>query len=326
MDKKPKLINYSRMKDVFDAHISQIYKHAFINRELGMLYGDPSIFLLIIQQHKPPFTINDFRMGLIVQGHVKIHINLVEKELNPGMLLFVGPGTIIHPVSFTDDLQIYGIGLFDDFPMPYATGQMSSVLPHGREGSHSEETKQAWNFSHLPAAFNGQVRDFQVMANDGEFAAVRRIIDTIWHLVHQPDYNRQAVSSLVAAMMHLYNTAYFRHADLLKASQSREQTIFDRFIYLVNQYATQEHHIRFYADKMCLTERYLGTVIRQASGTTAKEWIDRALITRIKVELKHSEKSIAQISDELNFPNPSFFSKYFKRETCLSPTAFRESP
>ena len=51
----------------------------------------------------------------------------------------------------------------------------------------------------------------------------------------------------------------------------------------------------------------------------AKKWIDLALITRIKVELMHTSKSIVQIADELNFPNPSFFSKYFKRIIGVTP-------
>lgn len=112
----------------------------------------------------------------------------------------------------------------------------------------------------------------------------RLMVDTIWHLAHQPDYNRQTMSSLVGALMYHYDGLYRQHTDQLQNTQSREQSIFDRFIYLVNQHAVKEHQIGFYADKMCLTERYLGTVIRQASGTTAKEWIDLALITRIKVE------------------------------------------
>ena len=294
MDKQPKLMNYSRMKGVYDAHLGEIVKHAFINNELGMLYGSPNMFLMIIQQHKPPFTINDFRMGLITKGSARVRINLVEKELEAGMLLFIGPGTIIHPLTYTNDLEIYGIGLFDDFPMPQ-----------------------------MPPTFNGQVRDFQIKASESDIATARHIIDTIWHVVHQPGYNRQTVSSLVAAMMYHYDGAYRQHIDLMKVSQSREQTIFDRFIYLVNQHATHEHQISFYADRMCLTERYLGTVIRQASGVTAKEWIDRALITRIKVELMHSDKAVARIADDLNFPNPSFFSKYFKRLVGITPGEYR---
>ena len=294
MEKQPKLMNYSRMKGVYEAHLSEIMKYAYISNELGMLYGNPSMFKLIIRQHKPPFTINDFRMGMITRGHVRVRINLVEKELEAGMLLFIGPGTILHPVSYTEDLEIYGIGLFDDFSMPQ-----------------------------MPSAFNGQVRDFQVKASDADVATARHIIDTIWHVVHQKDYNRQIVSSLVAAMMHLYDGVYQRHNDKLQASQSREQTIFDRFIQLVNQHCAEQHQIGYYADRMCLTERYLSTIIRQTSGVTAKEWIDRALITRIKVELMHTNKSIAQIAEELHFPNSSFFSKYFKRIIGIPPGEYR---
>ena len=294
MEKQPKLMNYSRMKGVYEAHLSEIMKYAYISNELGMLYGNPSMFKLIIRQHKPPFTINDFRMGMITRGHVRVRINLVEKELEAGMLLFIGPGTILHPVSYTEDLEIYGIGLFDDFSMPQ-----------------------------MPSAFNGQVRDFQVKASDADVATARHIIDTIWHVVHQKDYNRLIISSLVAAMMHLYDGVYQRHNDKLQASQSREQTIFDRFIQLVNQHCAEQHQIGYYADRMCLTERYLSTIIRQTSGVTAKEWIDRALITRIKVELMHTNKSIAQIAEELHFPNPSFFSKYFKRIIGISPGEYR---
>lgn len=299
-NEQPKLMNYSRMKGVFDANIKKIFKHAFISRELGILYGTPSMFHLIIRQHKPPFAIDDYRMGLIVRGSVRVLINLVEKKLEPGMLLFIGPGTIIHPLSYTDDLEIYGIGMFDDFPLPFAAGQM-------------------------PSTFNGQVRDFQIAATKDETDVVRSIIDTIWLMVHQSSYCRPAIGSLAAAMMHIYDSAYRRHTAMLQASQSREQTLFDRFIYLVNQYATQEHHINFYADKMCLTPRYLGTVIRQASGTTAKEWIDRAIVTRVKIELKYTDKSIARISEEMNFPTPSFFCKYFKRIAHQTPLEYKQS-
>ena len=148
---------------------------------------------------------------------------------------------------------------------------------------------------------------------------------TLWHVVHQPDYNRQTVSALVAAQMHLYDGLYQRYIDRQQSLMSREQTIFDRFIYLVNRHCQHEHQLSFYAQKMCLTERYLGTVIRQASGRTAKAWIDDAIMMRAKVELRHTEKSAAQIADEMHFPTPSFFSKYFKRMTGLTPMEYKRS-
>ena len=296
MNKTPKLMNYSRMKDLLSPHIEEMREKTYISNELGMVYGDPSGFLMVLKNSQPPFSIDDYRLGIVVRGEIRASINLVERRITAGTLVFLGPGSILSPISFSEDIEIYGMTLFSDFPMPQ-----------------------------IPSIYNGQVRDFQLQVDEGDIGTARHIFDTIWHTVHQQDYNRQTVTSLVSALMHHYDGLYRQHKELLQASQSREQTIFDRFLYLVNQYATREHQIRFYAEKMCLTERYLGTVIRQASGTTAKEWIDRALMAHIKIELKHSNKSIAQISEELNFPNPSFFSKYFKRFTNQTPLEFKMS-
>lgn len=296
--RQPKLMNYSRMRDLLSPHFAKMREYSYISNEIGMVYGDPSVFLLVLSQSQPPFTIDDYRMGIFVRGEARISINLVERHITAGTLIFLGPGTVISPISFSKDIQIFGIGLFADFPMPFATGQ-------------------------LPTTFNGQLRDFQIKVDEDYIKTARHIIDTIWQVIHQSDYDRPTLSSLVAALMYHYHSAYQRHTDSMLASKSRQQTIFNRFIYLVNQYANREHQISFYADKMCLTERYLGTVISQASGSSAKEWIDKALITRIKIELKHTEKSIAQISDDMNFPNPSFFCKYFKRITGLTPLEYK---
>lgn len=298
MAKAPKLMNYSRIRDLLSTHISEMREKSFISNELGMIHGDPSVFMMVLSQSQPPFSIDDYRLGVLARGEIHASINLVERHLTAGTLVFLGPGSILSPISFSDEIEIFGLALFADFPMPFAAGQM-------------------------PLAFNGQVRDFQIQAGEDDVMTAQQIIDTVWHTIRQKDYNRQTVTSLVGALMHHYDGLYRRQMESRQASQSREQTIFDRFIYLVNQHATREHQIGFYADKMCLTQRYLGTVIRQASGTTAKEWIDRALVEHVKIELKHTDKPIAQISDEMNFPSASFFSKYFKRETGLTPGDYR---
>ena len=296
MNKQPKLMDMSLMRDIFTDNFSQISENVFFSNELAMIHGDPMVFRLIVQQ-QPPFVINDHRLGMITRGEGLVNFNLVDRHLSAGTLIYIGPGTIIHPIRFSDDLEIQGIGLFADFPMPFAPGQ-------------------------FPSAFNGQVRDFQLLVDDSDLQTARNILDTLWHLVHQPDYHRPTVSSLVAALMHHYDHLFHQQADHLAATRSREQTIFDRFIQLVNQHCREYHKIAYYADRMCLTERYLGTVVRQTSGTTAKDWIDRALITQAKVLLRHSNHSVLQISEELNFPNPAFFSKYFKRLTGITTSEF----
>ena len=297
MNKQPKLMDISRMRDIFAPLFEQISKNIYISNELAMLHGEPMVFRLLVQQ-TPPFVINDHRLGIITRGEGEVNFNLVDHHLTEGTLIYIGPGTLITPIRFSNDLELQGIGLFADFPMPFADGQ-------------------------FPSAFNGQVRDFQLPVAKEDLLTARNILDTLWHLVHQPDYHRQTASSLVAALMHHYDRLFHQQADNLAATRSREQTIFDRFILLVNQHCREQHQISYYAERLCLTERYLGTIVRQTSGTTAKEWIDRALIARIKVELRHTDKSVARISEEMNFPNPSFFSKYFKRLTQQTPAQYR---
>ena len=297
MNKQPKLMDVSRMRDILTTNFDQISNNVYFSNELAMLHGNPQVLHLIIQ-HVPPFVINDYRLGIVIRGEGDVNFNLVDRHLQKGTLIYLGPGTIINPIRFSDDLELMGIALFADFPMPFAAGQ-------------------------FPSAFNGQVRDFQLPVSNEDVQTARHILETLWTLVHQTDYHRPTVSALVAALMHHYDRLFNQQADRLAATRSREQTIFDRFIQIVNEYCREQHQIMYYADRLCLTERYLGTVVRHTSGITAKEWIDRALITRIKLELRHTDKSAAQIADEMCFPNTSFFCKYFKRITGITPLKYR---
>ena len=298
MNRQPQLMDVTRMRDILTPHLSQMREHIFLNSELAMVRGDHSVFSLLMRQ-KPPFAINDHRLGIIMSGEAEINFNLQDRHLTSGTLVYLGPGTIIHPKYLSPDLCIFGMALFTKFPMPFAQGQM-------------------------PSAFNGQVRDFQLPASEEDIATARHILDTIWQTVHaSDDYHRPTITALVAAQMHHYDHLFHQQADQLASSRSREQTIFDRFLQLVTQHCSEHHQIGYYAERMCLTERYLSTVIRKTSGTTAKDWIDRALITHIKIELRHTDKPVAQIADEMHFANPSFFSKYFRRLTGMPPGEYK---
>lgn len=293
MKKQPKLMTLPRMRNILEPHADEISRQLYIDDHLAIIRGSEALFQLLAHQ-QPPFTFDDYRLGIIMKGSARVNLNLIEKSLSAGMLTFTGPGTIIQPVSFSPDFSICGIGIPADFPLP----------------------------GPLPQAFGGQQRDFQVPTTESERAMALQIHDTLWQLVHHPPYHLPTASSLVAAQMHHYDEVFRRYASQQHVL-TREQTVFDRFIQLVNLHAHREHHIAFYADRMCLTEHYLGTLVRQASGVTAKEWIDRAIIIRIKAELRHTNKTVVQISEEMNFPNPSFFNKYFKRLTQTTPAQFR---
>lgn len=87
----------------------------------------------------------------------------------------------------------------------------------------------------------------------------------------------------------------------------------------------QERSVGFYAGQLHLTPKYLTTIIRKTSGRTAAEWIDDYVVLEAKNLLKYSTMSIQEIAYCLNFPNQSFFGKYFRNHTGMPPSAYRMS-
>ena len=298
MTKRPKQLTVETMKDAIGVKELFLDDNLFMNSEVGILHGSPDIFHRLLMQDTP-FAISDHRMGLVERGEIHAMFDLVERRLTAGTVAFIGPGTIVQPLHVSKDLIMKGIVLFPSFSLPFATG-------------------------HLPTPFNGQTTNFQIKVTGKDFTMASLLLDTMWQLACQ-DYNRATFAGLVMAVMNHWSHLYEKAGGQRPASRTNERDIFDRFVQLVNHHATQQHQISFYADRLCLTERYLGTIVRQASGATAKEWIDRALVTRAKIMLKHSDKTIVQISDELCFPNPSFFSKYFRRLTGMTPMMYKRA-
>lgn len=297
MATQPQLIDFSRLSSIIEPHKADMREYFFLNREMGMIRNGIKVFRMITSHLSPPLIIDDHRFGLVTQGEATVTINLQEKTLRAGMMAYLAPGSIITDIHFSPDFDVRGLALFASYPMPFPADR-------------------------LPGMFNGEVRDFQCPANDHLLDITHRLMDLIWLMItSQESPDRTTLNSLIATLMCHYDSVYHVHG---RKPSTREQTIYDRFIYLVSRYAKQEHQLRFYADKMCLTERYLGAVIRDVSGSTAKQWIDKSLIACLQAELRHSDKPLAQLSDEMCFPNTSFLCKYFKRLTGVSPLSYRK--
>jgi YesN/AraC family two-component response regulator len=106
-------------------------------------------------------------------------------------------------------------------------------------------------------------------------------------------------------------------------SNDRNKSIYGEFISLVVHNFRQEHSVSFYAEKMGLTPKYLSIAVRTASGNTPSECIQKFLIQESMVLLKNTNMAIKQIVAELNFPTATFFCRYFKRHTGMSPNEYR---
>ncbi|MDE6144754.1 MAG: helix-turn-helix domain-containing protein [Muribaculaceae bacterium] len=107
--------------------------------------------------------------------------------------------------------------------------------------------------------------------------------------------------------------------------RSRRMLYTHEFVRLVNKYFRSEHSVRFYADRLCISPKYLSLVVKECTGRSAAEIIDEHLLLEAKNLLRFSGKNIQQVAYELNFSNQSSFGKYFKHLTGLSPSEFQNS-
>lgn len=101
--------------------------------------------------------------------------------------------------------------------------------------------------------------------------------------------------------------------------------IFDRFAELVKIYHSRERELKFYADKLCVTPKYLSKIVKQISGRKATEWISEYVILEAKSLLRYSGNNVQEVANKLNFPTQSAFGKYFNSHVGMSPTEFMES-
>lgn len=104
---------------------------------------------------------------------------------------------------------------------------------------------------------------------------------------------------------------------------SRGDALFYRFIVEVENAFKTERSVGYYAGRLCVSPKHLSAVVKEVSGRTAGEWIDSYVVNEIKRLLVSTDMSIQEISCKLNFVNQSFFGKYFKSHTGLSPRDFR---
>ena len=109
----------------------------------------------------------------------------------------------------------------------------------------------------------------------------------------------------------------------VEANLKSKNHIVANFLELVQQYYRQERLIQFYAAKLCITPKYLSKLVKEHTGRAAADWIEQHVILEARAMLQSSDLSIQQIATSLNFPNQSFFGKYFKRATGVSPKQYR---
>jgi AraC-like DNA-binding protein len=103
---------------------------------------------------------------------------------------------------------------------------------------------------------------------------------------------------------------------------SRQHTLFRRFVDLLGEHCNREREVQFYARELGITPKYLSALCIDYSGKNASAWIDDYVISRVKFLMEEHRYNVKEISEVMNFPTQSFFGRYFKRVTGMSPRAY----
>ncbi len=246
-----------------------------------------------------PTLMPEMRILIIKNGWARPVINMMERRFEAGDLVFLGTNSILQYKDASSDVQGIGLSISDEL-FSLAIG------------------------NRIPQAFDGHLRHFQLRLQPDELEYLDQLHLMLYRHLRQQDGSSQVTLHLLSAFLWYVDHLWSRQEQTYRESQTREQRLFTDFIQLVSEFAPEHHTIDYYASRLCITPRYMSTIIKQVSGKSAKQWIDDALVTRIKIELKHTDKSVARICDEMNFPNPSFLTKFFKRMTGMTPREFRQ--
>jgi len=140
----------------------------------------------------------------------------------------------------------------------------------------------------------------------------------------RPDYLMKefVLRALITVYLSYLYHIKITNGEIMLVRENRQKSMFNQFLDLLNDYYDKERSVQFYADKIGITSKYLSTITTEFAQLPASNVIDQYVVFRIKLLLYDGSSNIKSISDQLNFPTQSFFGRYFKRITGVSPRQF----
>lgn len=243
---------------------------------------------------------------LIVKGELTFLLNLEKYSARQNSLVIIAPNTIKKVEIVSKDTIISGVNFTIDFLT--AIGMPKNAVE-------------------LLDYFSSQFSPHWKLAKkDG--ASVQLLIKQLNNRVSsliENSYGREL----------LYHTFYIFLYELFNLSKkyavpfhhhvSRKENLVKDFTRLVQKQFKEQRNVQAYAHQLNITAKYLTETVKEITGKTAGDIIDDFVLLEAKVLLDNPALSIAEIADELHFSDQSFFGKYFKRHTSLSPKQYRQS-
>ncbi len=254
-----------------------------------------------------PVRADFFSWVMVERGDLTLNIGMETVKLHAGMACFCDAGNIVSSQFRSDELDSYAV-MFDSSIVESIHLPIQKIVPYISETQsyHAEMLEESWR-RHM-----NQV--------------IELLRSTILECSHLVSY-REMVMSLISFFFYTllgYGTAK-RQVSLEEQDKdmSRKQTYFRKFLSDLRNHFRSERNVGFYAERACVSAKYFSTVVREVSGRSPSQWIDECVVAEAKNLLRFSDMSIQEISYELNFPSQSYFGRYFKKHTGMSPRTYR---
>ena len=245
-----------------------------------------------------PFQLDHLHIGMVVSGGQDVTVNLRQHHLTRGMLLVASPESIMQEDGRTADFDMQTIHVEDSLLRMLFQGQVPPLFAH-------------------------RMSDCLLSMDETTHEALSAMLGALWLTAHTGFHASR--NNLLAAILNLIVDLSQRDEQYRQGQQPRNVEVFNRFLSLVAEHCDRQRTLDFYADKLCLSKQYLGSIICEVSHRPAREWIEEAALSHIKVMLLHSTTTLTEISERMSFPEPSHFSRFFKRLTGLTPNQYRKA-
>ena len=176
--------------------------------------------------------------------------------------------------------------------------------------------------NHYHAEYHGSMV-FQL--TDSQYQTICACYKLLHDISLLDQLNRKDIlTSQMDVVAYLAETFFQRNGQMRKHQKNRTQQLLINFHNAVAEHYKESREVSFYAEKLCISAKHFGTIIKRETGIGGVQWIARYVVTQAKDLLLHRpDMTIQQIGQELGFPDQTVFSRYFKKHEGISPSEYR---